>query len=213
MTCGGWWNTIHQWLQRWVVIALACIYAPCSSHPVLQPLQVGHAAPGTAHAIGAWPTLHTPITLPSPLQLLVALTAEHPEAAAVFAAAVAELPMSAQSVECLSAVVGAAGSIPLLLLSLRPTCLAALAPGSLQPAKARACVHCPVWSAGGPGTAARLGAHHVPRQLHARHRRLPGAPGRALLPGMPPCCSLSFFGSGRLAAAVAGCSPRKLAAG
>ncbi|KAL4424376.1 hypothetical protein ABPG75_001677 [Micractinium tetrahymenae] len=44
-------------------------------------------------------------------QLLLALLAHHPEAAAVYSAAVAELPMSARSVECLSAVAGG-GALP-----------------------------------------------------------------------------------------------------
>ena len=77
----------------------------------------------------------------------MALAAEHPEAAAVFAAAVAELPMSAQSVECMSAMVGGVHVsrggccwmcrrcfLLLLLLPLLPplpsTLLTALAPNS-----------------------------------------------------------------------------------
>lgn len=43
---------------------------------------------------------------------MLALLAHHPDAAAVYCAAVAQLPMSAQSVECLSAVVAGGGELP-----------------------------------------------------------------------------------------------------
>lgn len=74
------------------------------------PLRGMSIQPGCTHAHHA-PTLCCPRAAsclpesPCWLQLLLALLTHHPEAAAVFSAAVAEVPMSAQSVECLSAVV------------------------------------------------------------------------------------------------------------